>query len=142
MGLCAFLIPPVLLRLEAGPQLPPHVHLLYVDPDGVVDYMVHDRVGVDAAAEPGMPVLLPGLRAEHGRRGAVVCLHELEQEGSIRFVGPVERPFVQHEDLEGGVLAHEPRLAVGLLPRRAPQPLQVGAPHVVHAGVSGMRPSR
>lgn len=33
-----------------------------------MDYADHDRVGVDAAAEPGATALLPELRAEHGRR--------------------------------------------------------------------------
>lgn len=44
--------------------LSPHVHLSRLYPRGVVDDAVHDGVGVDAAAEPGMPVLLLELRAE------------------------------------------------------------------------------
>lgn len=44
--------------------LSPHVHLSHLYPRGVVDDAVHDAVGVDAAAEPVMPVLLLELRAE------------------------------------------------------------------------------
>ena len=44
-----------------------HVHLAGLDPEGVVDDAVHDRVGVDSAAEALVPVLLRVLSAEHRR---------------------------------------------------------------------------
>lgn len=59
------------LRSRYSPPLAvlsPHVHLSHLYPRGVVDDAVHDAVGVDAAAEPVMPVLLLELRAED--RGA------------------------------------------------------------------------
>ena len=52
-----------------------HVDLAGFDSVGVVDDAVHDRVGVDPAAEALVPVLLRLLGAEH-RRGRVVAPFE------------------------------------------------------------------
>ena len=71
-----------------------HVHLAGLDPDGVVDDAVHDRVGVDSAAETPVPVLLRVLGAEHRRRRVVASLEQLEEHGS-RVVGRgVEQPLI------------------------------------------------
>lgn len=83
--------------------LSPHVHLSHLYPRGVVDDAVHDGVGVDAAAEPGMPVLLLELRAEDCGGLLESPLHHLEQ------------PFVQHEQLEVRHLPHELGVAPGLI---------------------------
>ena len=90
---------------ETGPQLPPHVHLAHVDPCGAVDDAVHDGVGAGAAAEPGVPALLPELCAEDRGGRAVTSLHELGQEAPEELVRPVEQPLVEHEHLEGCVRA-------------------------------------
>lgn len=95
--------------------LSPHVHLSHLYPRGVVDDAVHDGVGVDAAVEPGMPVLLLELRAED--RGGLLesPLHHLEHEGAEALVGLLEQPFVQHEQLEVRHLPHELGVAPGLI---------------------------
>lgn len=115
---------------ETGPQLPPHAHLAHADPCGAVDDAVHDGVGVDPAAEPGVPVLLAELGAEDGGRRAVAGLHEPGQEAPEELVGAVGQPLVEHEDLEGRVPPRDLALAAGALARLAPVPLQVGAPDV------------
>jgi hypothetical protein len=48
-----------------GAYLLSHVVAAGLDPNGVVDDRLHDRVGVDAGPEPLVPVLLLMLRAEH-----------------------------------------------------------------------------
>ena len=83
--------------------LSPHVHLSHLYPRGGVDDAVHDGVGVDAAAEPGMPVLLLELSAEDCGGFLESPLHHLEQ------------PFVQHEQLEVRHLPHELGVAPGLI---------------------------
>ena len=95
-----------------------------------MDDAVHDGVGVDPAAEPGVPVLLAELCAEDRGGRAVAGLHELEQEAPEELVGAVEQPLVEHEDLEGRVLPRDLALAAGALARLAPELLQVGAPDV------------
>ena len=50
-----------------GSKLPAHVELAHLDPCGAVHDAVHDRVGVHAAPEPCVPVLLSELGAEHRR---------------------------------------------------------------------------
>jgi len=50
---------------RAGGGVFAYVHLAGFDSEGVVDDAVHDRVGVDPAAEALMPVLLRILGAEH-----------------------------------------------------------------------------
>ena len=82
-----------------------HVGAAGFDPDGVVDDAVHDRVGVDSAAEALVPVLLRVLGAEHGRGGVVAAFEELEEHASDAVIGAVEEPFVDHEERERGVLA-------------------------------------
>ena len=47
-----------------------------------MDDAVHDGVGVDPAAEPGVPVLLAELGAEDRGDRPVARLHQLEQEGA------------------------------------------------------------
>lgn len=91
---------------------------------------VHDRLRVDAATEPGVPVLLAELGAEDGGSASVTGFRQLEQEPAEELVGPVEQPFVEHEDLVGGALADELPLAPGALPALAPEVLEVGRPHV------------
>lgn len=44
----------------------PHAHVPHLNPGGVAHDSVHDRVGMDASAEPGVPVLLLELRTEDG----------------------------------------------------------------------------
>lgn len=58
----------------------PHVHVAHLEPDGVVDDAVHDRVRVHAAAEPRVPVLLSEQRAQDGRRPLVAQLEKLASE--------------------------------------------------------------
>lgn len=53
-----------------------HVVAAGVDPDGVVDDAVHDRIGVDSRAEALVPVLLRVLGAEDGRGGVVAALEQ------------------------------------------------------------------
>lgn len=80
-----------------------------------------------------MPVLLPELGAENRRARAVARLHELEREAPEQLAGAVEQPLVQHEHLEGGVLAGELALAARSLARLAPRLLEVGAAYVAGA---------
>lgn len=56
-----------------------HARLSHVDPCGLVDDAVHDRLGRDIGTEPGMPVLLPVLGAEDRRPLVVAELEDLEQ---------------------------------------------------------------
>ena len=63
-----------------------HVDVAGLDPEGVVDDAVHDRVGVDPGAEALVPVLLRVLGAEH-RRGRVVSAFEPVEE-MIFTMGP------------------------------------------------------
>lgn len=97
-------VPPL---ASLGSELPAHVELAHLDPCGAVHDAVHYGVGVHAAPKPRVPVLLAELRAEDGGAGPVARLHELQQEAPEQLVRAVEEPLVQHEHLEGGVLADE-----------------------------------
>ena len=66
MGTVAVVGTGAVLLLKAGVGAPPHVGLAHVDPDRVVRDSVHDRVRVDPAAEPRVPVLLLVLGTEGG----------------------------------------------------------------------------
>lgn len=67
---------------------------------------VHDRVRVDPAAEPRVPVLLLELGAEDGGGRAVPQLHQLQQHRLELGVRPVQQPLVDHEQAERAVLAN------------------------------------
>ena len=67
-----------------------HVDVARLDPDGVVDDAVHDRVGVDSGAEALVPVLLRVLGAEHCRCRVVAAFEELEQHAADVVGGRVE----------------------------------------------------
>ena len=111
LGTGADMGPGAVLLPAVRPAALPHVRLAHVDPDRVVHDPVHDRVGVDPAAEPRVPVLLLELGAEDGRGGAAPQLHQLQQhvlDAVLRDVGgagdrvprqPVHRP--QPQDLSG-----------------------------------------
>ena len=118
-----------LLPFPVRPPLP-HVGVAHVHPRRVVRDAVHDGVGVDATAEPRVPVLLPELRAEDRRARPVAQLHELQQHASEQLVGPLEQPLVDYEQAVRAVLAHELPLAAGPLAAFAPQVLEVGLANV------------
>ena len=79
-------------RLPAGCVFP-HVVVAGFYPGGVVHDPVHDGVGVGAASESLVPVLLGVLGGEQGAAGVVSAFHELEQEAAEAFLGRVEQPF-------------------------------------------------
>ena len=72
----------------------------------------HDRIGADARAEPGMPVLLRVLGAEHRRAGVVAAFKQFQQHGAHVVVGMVQEPFIDHEQRERGILPQELRVAL------------------------------
>jgi hypothetical protein len=116
-----------------------HVHVPRVDPRRVVDDAVHDRLGGHVRAEPGMPVLLPVLRAEDRRPLVVAELEDLEQEAPEAVVRPAEQPFVEDEDLKRAILPYGLRDSARTLLRILPGLLEVGAPDVVRAHPRGAR---
>ena len=84
-----------------------HVVFAGVDPYRVVHDAVEDCVGDGVAAEPVVP--FPGRRSG-GERGAgrvVAELHEPGRESFEWLVGLVDEPFVDGEQVVGGVFAHE-----------------------------------
>ena len=98
-------------------QLRPHVHLARLDPNRVVHYPVHDGIGVNAAAQPGVPVLLLVLSAEDRGLAVAPQFHELHDHAPEVVVGLVQQPLVQHKDLEAAVfpdgLPRRPRTQLG-----------------------------
>ena len=64
-------------------------------------------VGGVVAAEPSVPFLGRQLRGERRADGAVPELHEPQEESFEWFVGLVDEPFVDREQVVGGVFAHE-----------------------------------
>ena len=134
--------PGAFLLLAVSPAALPHVRLAHVDPGRVVHDPVHNRVGVDPAAEPRVPVLLLELGAEDCRGGAVPQLHQLQQHGPELRVRLVEQPLVDHEQPERAVLADELALAAGALPALPPEVLEVELPDVARPdppGAGGLR---
>lgn len=122
--------PPPEVALLSLAVFSPHVHLPHFYPRGVVDDAVHDGVGVDAAAEPGMPVLLLELRTEDRGSLLVSPLHHLEDEGAEALVELLEQPLVQHEQPEVRHLSHELGVAPEQQPTLDPPLLCLGAsPH-------------
>ena len=95
-----------------------------------MDDSVHDRVRVHAAAEPRVPVLLPELRAQDGRRPPVAQLEKLQQHPPEQLVRPLEQPLVDHEQAERPVLTQQLPLAAGPVAALAPEVLEVGLPYV------------
>ena len=87
---------------------------------------VHDGVGVGAATESLMPVLLGVLGGEQGASGVVAAFHELEQEGSEAFLGRVEQPFVEREDRVGAVAFEQSGPSLGFVRGLPPFLLEVG----------------
>lgn len=77
LGTGADMDPGAAILLAVRPAALPHVGLAHVDPSRVVHDPFHERVGVDPAAEPRVPVLLLELGAEDGRGRAVPQLHQL-----------------------------------------------------------------
>ena len=101
----------------------PHVHVVHLEPGGVAGDAVHDRVRVHAAAELRVPVVLPELRAQDGRRPAVTQLEKLQQhppEQLVRLLEQAERP----------VLTQQLPLAAWPVAALAPEVLEVGLPYV------------
>ena len=84
-------------------ELGPHVDLARLQPDGVMDDAVHDRIGMDPSAQPGVPVLLLVLGAEDRGLAVAPQFHELHDHAPEVVVGLVQQPLVQHKDLEAAV---------------------------------------
>ena len=82
--------------------------LMFTSPDSsqtaVCTDSVHDGVGVDAAAQPGVPIHLLVLGAEDCGLAVAPWLHELHYHAPEVVIRLVQKPFVQYEDLEGAVL--------------------------------------
>ena len=79
-----------------------HVVFAGIDPDRVVHDAVEDRVGDGVASKLSVPFL--GRQLGGGERGAgrvVPEFHELEQESLEWFVGLVDEPFVDGEQVVG-----------------------------------------
>ena len=146
---------PPLLRLGAGaddgpgaffdtglPAALPYVGLSHVDPDRVVRDPFHNRVRVDTAAEPRMPVLLLELGAEDGRDRAAPQLHQLQQHGPKLGVRLVQQPLVVHEQAERAVLVDQLPLIARALAALPPEVFEVGLPDVARPhppAVDGLR---
>lgn len=71
----------------------PHFGLTHVEPDRVVHDPDHDRVRVDPAAAPRVPVFLLELGAEYGRSRAIPQLQQLRLELRVRLV---QQPLVDN----------------------------------------------
>ena len=96
------------LVVEHGlPVALPHVVLACINPDRVVHDAVENRVGDGVAAELSVPFLGRQLSGERRADGVVSELHELQGESFEWFVGLVDEPFVDREQVVGGVFAHE-----------------------------------
>lgn len=108
----------------------PHVHVAHLDPGGIVDDAVHDRVRVHAAAEPRVPVLLSELRAQDGRCPPVAQFEKLQQHPPEQLVRPLRQPLVDYEQAERPVLPQQLPLAAGPVAALAPEVLEVGLPYV------------
>lgn len=93
----------------------PHIPFAVFYPDGVVHDPVHDGVGVDAASESLVPVLLGVLGGEQGAAGVVAAFHELEQKGAEAFLGQVEQPFVEREGRVAAVSSEQFGSALGFV---------------------------
>lgn len=72
-----------------------------VEPDGVVDDVVHDAVGFHGGVEAGVPVLFRVLGAEHGGSGVVAPFDEFEEHDT----SVIQEPFVDHQQREYCVFA-------------------------------------
>lgn len=81
--------------------------LACINPDRVVHDAVENRVGDGVAAELSVPFLGRQLRGERRADGVVPELHELQEESFEWLVGLVDEPFVDREQVVGGVFAHE-----------------------------------
>lgn len=110
-----------------------HVVVAGAHPDGVVHDAVHDRVGVRAAPEPFVPVLLLVLGAEDRAAGVVAAFHELEEEPAELVVRTVEQPFVEHEQRVRRVAFEDLGPSLGLVARDEPFLLEVRHPDVARA---------
>ena len=99
---------PLWSGFEHGLPVPlPHVELSGVDPYRIVNDAVGNRVGDGVSAESAVPFPSRHLRGEHGAGVVVPEFHELEEEAFEWFVGFVDEPFVDGEQVVGGVFAHE-----------------------------------
>ena len=78
-----------------------------VDPYSVVHDAVGYGVGDGVAAEPVVPFLGHRSGGERDAGRVVAEVHELEQESFEWLVGLVDEPFVDGEQVVGGVFAHE-----------------------------------
>lgn len=78
---------------------PSHVDISQAYPHRAVDEPVHHRVGLDAAAEPAVPLRGRVLRTQHGRVRCVTSLDQLEQEADRDVVHVLGQPLVDHEEL-------------------------------------------
>ena len=84
-----------------------HVVFAGIDPDRVVRDAVEDRVGDGVASKLAVPFLGRQLGGARGAGRVVPEFHELGQESFEWFVGLVDEPFVDGEQVVGGVFAHE-----------------------------------
>lgn len=71
-------------NLSFGHHLP-HVDVPHLDPNGVVDDPVHDRLGMCPSSHAAVPLVNRVLGAVDGRRVVVAPLGELEEE--VHLVG-------------------------------------------------------
>ena len=78
-----------------------HVVFAGIDPDRVVRDAVEDRVGDGVASKLAVPFLGRQLGGERGAGRVVPEVHELEQESFEWFVGLVDEPFVDGEQVVG-----------------------------------------
>lgn len=84
-----------------------HVVFAGINPDRVAHDTVEDRVGDGVASKLAVPFLGRQLGGERGAGRVVPEFHELEQESFEWLVGLVDEPFVDGEQVVGGVFAHE-----------------------------------
>lgn len=85
------------LPLLNGTNLIAHAVASCRDPDGVVDKPFHVRLGMDAGAEPLVPVLPQIQRAEHSR--AAAARREIGQQAEmLPDVGLRLRPIHRRQD--------------------------------------------
>lgn len=87
----------------------PHVDVARGHPDGVVDDAAHDGIGLHAATQARVPVVLAELRAEDDGALHVLPLRYLEQEDAELLGGFGEQSLVEEQTPPRPSTASSPR---------------------------------